>query len=247
MPAIAGPLYDVLTTAGYDFQFAGDSTLNPGGLPASQTCHSGHASYTTYDIANNLDGCDYARYNALGDVSRDPNGGYWLTGSNGTGRNAISPNFVLLLVGINDLYYSKDAEATTNLDALLTKFTTLEPNANILIADLMPSTTYGETRIHAWNSALNAAAADFQNAGKHVTVVDLHTGFPTNGLSSDGVHPNDIGYGWMAGQWSNAMTASAVPEPSSFGLLAMALLGILCVAGRRKLATSHILVYQCKE
>ena len=84
-----GPLYNLLTSEGAALQFVGDSTLNPGSLPADQTQHSGHSSYTTYDITNNLDGVDYTRYDAFGGVDRDPNGGYWLTGGHGTGRDAI--------------------------------------------------------------------------------------------------------------------------------------------------------------
>jgi hypothetical protein len=242
-----GPLYSLLTTAGYDLQFVGDSTLNPGSLPATQTRHCGHASYTTYDITNNLDAADYTRYIALGDVSRNPNGGYWITGGHGTGRDAISPNYVLLFVGVNDLYYSQGDHATTNLTALLTKFTTVAPHANILIADLPPSTAYGETAINDWNSAVNSVAAQFQASGKQVHVVDLNTDFPNNGLTTDGVHPNDIGYAWMASQWSDAITTIAVPEPSSFGLLAVATLALLSSACYLRWHTSRNLISNVKE
>ena len=239
-----GPLHNLLTSANAFFQFAGDSTLNPGSLPANQSQHAGHSSYTTYDIAHNLDGVDYARYQAFGGADRDPNGGYWLTGGHETGRDAIAPNFVLLLVGVNDLAYGQDANAGANLSGLLTKLTTLVPNANILIADLPPSTCYGTARIDSWNSAVDTTASYFQDQGKHVTVVDLNTAFPSNGLSGDGVHPNDIGYIWMAKQWSNSITALAVPEPSSLGLLTMAMLIILFSMCRRRKQASRLLVNQ---
>lgn len=142
-----GPLYNLLTAAGASFQFVGDSTANPGRLPPNQTQHAGHSSYTTYDITNNLDRVDYTRYDAFGGEDRDPHGGYWLTGGHGTNRNAITPNFILLMVGTNDLYYNQDANAQTNLRVLLTQLTTLEPNANVLIADMPPS-SYGTTRVN---------------------------------------------------------------------------------------------------
>lgn len=228
-----GPLYSMLTSANASAEFVGDSTLNAGSLPANQTQHSGHASYTTYDIANNLDGVDYTRYETFGGADRDPHGGYWLTGGHETGRDAIAPDFILLLVGINDLYYGQDANARTNLSALLTTLTTLAPDANILMADLPPSTSYGAARINDWNSAVDNAVSYFTSLKKHVTGVDLNTNFPSDGLSGDGVHPNDIGYAWMAGQWNKSIMALAVPEPDAIAILATGLLGTMAYVWRK--------------
>ena len=42
--------------------------------------------------------------------------------------------------------------------------------------------------------------------GKHVTMVDLNTGFQTSTmLSSDGIHPNQTGYNWMGDTWYAAI------------------------------------------
>jgi hypothetical protein len=234
-----GPLYDLLTSAGISAQFVGDSTLNAGSLPANQSEHAGHSSYTTYDIANNLDGIDDTRYEALGGADRDPHGGYWLTGGHGTGRDAVTPNIILLMVGINDMGNGQDANAEANLQALLGKLTTLEPDAQVLIADIMPSTSYGTARVDHWNAAVDDAVSYFQNLNKHVTRVDLNTNFPSDGLSGDGVHPNDIGYAWMAGQWTNSIMALSVPEPNVIAILATGLLGAVpyvCRKTKRKLS-----------
>lgn len=225
-----GLLYSLLGDAGVAVQYVGDSTLNSGSLPSDQTHHAGHASYTTYDIAGNLNGLDTARYKQYGGTERDPNGGYWITGGHETGRDAISPDVVLLMVGVNDLSQGQGDNAQTNLQALLSEFTTLLPEAKILIADLPPSTLFGETRINAWNGAVDNAVSEFQAAGKKVFGVDLNSDFPTNGLTADGVHPNDIGYTWMATRWSEAITATAVPEPNAIALLITGLLAaIVCI------------------
>lgn len=230
-----GPLYNLLATAGVSVQFVGDSTLNPGSLPSSQVFHSGHSSYTTYDIANNLNGLDTARYEEYGGSDRDPHGGYWITGGHGTGRDAILPDVVLLLVGSNDLSKDQDANAQANLRALLAEFTTLLPDAKVLIADLPPEPTYGSLRVNAWNAAVDEAVSYFQSVGKKVYGVDLNTDFPSNGLTSDGVHPNDVGYVWMAGQWNAAITALSVPEPSVTAILTTGLLAaVACVRRRTK-------------
>lgn len=242
-----GPLYNLLTSANTSAEFVGDSTQNAGSLPANQSSHAGHASYTTYDIANNLDGVDYTRYQTYGGADRDPHGGYWLTGGHETGRDAIAPDFVLLLVGVNDLSCGQDADAQTNLRALLTKFTTLVPDANILIADLPPSTRYGAARIDNWNLAVDNAVSYFQNLKKHVTGVDLSTNFPSDGLSDDGVHPNDIGYAWMAGQWNNSIMALAVPEPSATAILTAGLLGAMPYVWRKAKRKPFVVGTHIKE
>jgi lysophospholipase L1-like esterase len=49
--------------------------------------------------------------------------------------------------------------------------------------------------------------AAFQGAGKSVTLVDMYTDFPADGLSADHVHPNDEGYAFMAQRWFDAIAA----------------------------------------
>jgi lysophospholipase L1-like esterase len=41
--------------------------------------------------------------------------------------------------------------------------------------------------------------------GKHLIVVDQHTGFPMNELA-DGIHPSPAGYTRMAGVWYTAIS-----------------------------------------
>ena len=46
---------------------------------------------------------------------------------------------------------------------------------------------------------IHTVVTNFQAQGAHVSEVDLNTQFPVNnGISSDGLHPNDTGYKAMA-------------------------------------------------
>jgi lysophospholipase L1-like esterase len=229
-----GPLYNLLSAVAPDCQFVGASTWNPGSLPANQQQHNGYPSYATLDISNNLDGLDEGVYDRIGGEQRNPNGGYWLTGGNGTGRSAVFPNVVLLLVGANDIVSDSPsctvANYQANLTTLVNKIVTLRPDAHLIMADITPIPA-DASEVATVNDGVNAVAAEYLALGAHVSVVDLNTSFPSNGLSSDGVHPNDVGYTWMANQWYGAILNSySVPEPSALVLLAV---GLVCVAAWR--------------
>ena len=57
----------------------------------------------------------------------------------------------------------------------------------------------------AYNHAVDTAVTKYA-ASNLVTEVDLNTGFPADDLSPDKVHPNDIGYNWMASRWFDAIS-----------------------------------------
>jgi autotransporter-associated beta strand protein len=210
-----GFVYNLLNPVAPNFQFIGAATINPGSLPTSpidETHHNGYSSYATLDLLNNLNGLDQTRYNQFGGAERNPNGGYWLTGGNGTGRSAVFPDIVLLLVGANDIfqqvnYNNPQINVTnykTNLTALINEIVTLRPNAKVITADVTPwpsESSYVTTIV----STVHTVVTNFQSQGAQVSEVDLNTQFPANGISSDGLHPNDTGYTFMAGQWFNAI------------------------------------------
>lgn len=229
-----GPLHDLLSPVAPNFQFVGVSSANPGSLPTGQRQHNGFSSYATLDISNNLDGVDTAVYAKYGGSCRDPAGGYWLTGANGTGRTAVYPDVILLMVGANDNMHDVDqtislANYRTNLTTLVTKLVTMRPDARLIMADITPEPN-DTVSIAAINNDINVVAAEFQSRGNHVSLVDLFTGFPTDGLSDDKIHPNDTGYQWMASRWCGAICdAYAVPEPSAWVLMVNGCLGLLAL------------------
>lgn len=213
-----GPLQTLLNPIAPGFQYAGASVSNPSILPTApinQTHHNGYSSYATLDLSNNLDGYDPTRYNQLGGADRNPNGGYWITGGNGTGRPADYPDVVLLMVGANDIYQQTTyanplinvANYQANLTTLVNKLITLRPAVRVIVADITPWASQA-ANVTLINTAANAAVAALQAQGKRVSLVDMFTLFPANGMTSGGLHPNDTGYTFMANQWLHAIHAS---------------------------------------
>jgi autotransporter-associated beta strand protein len=211
-----GFLYNLLNPIAPNFQFIGAATVNPGSLPTSpidETHHNGYSSYATLDLLNNLNGLDLTRYNEYGGAERNPNGGYWLTGGNGTGRSAVYPDIILLLVGANDIAQGNlgntsinVANYPTNLTALINELVTLRPNAKVVTADITPEPAQSANAATI-NGMIHTVVTNFQAQGAHVSEADLFTQFPANGLGGDQLHPNDTGYTFMAGQWDNAILA----------------------------------------
>ena len=202
-----GPLYNLLAPIATSFYYVGTTNFNPGSLPTSsinETYHEGHSSYAISDVYSNLDGFNNSCFLKYGGPERDPNGGYWLTGGSDTGRIPIYPDVILLLVGANDL--SNLTGASNRLDDLMIKFTSLRPATRLIVAKITPSTSHAN--VDSYNMIVMNVVAKYQSPNSLISLVDLNTDFPSNGLSGDGLHPNATGYNWMAGQWYNAILAA---------------------------------------
>jgi VCBS repeat-containing protein len=202
-----GPLYQLLSPIAANFKFVGTSIERQGSLPTEpidQRHHQGHSSYTIQDISNNLDGLDNTTFLNYGGADRDHHGGYWLTGGNGTGRDPLFPDLITLMIGTNDL--SNLAGADTRLINLITKITTLRPAAKLFVAKITPWPT--NASVAPYNEIVTQVVTDFQTAEKNVHLVDLNTDFPSNGLDPDGLHPNSIGFEWMAARWYDAIISA---------------------------------------
>jgi lysophospholipase L1-like esterase len=202
-----GPLHDLLSPHAANFQFIGTSTALPGSLPANQRYHAGHPSYPIQVTSNNLDGFDNTTYLQHGGTERNPNGGFWLTGGNGTGRGPMFPDIITLMTGTNDVLNLDGVEG--RLLGLLGKIHTLRPTTKIFLAMITPLPDYSGDEVY--NTLVRKVAADLQAEGRVVYLVDLNSGFPANGLTSDRVHPNDVGYQWMAERWFDAIVAAYSP------------------------------------
>ena len=114
---------------------------------------------------------------------------------------ASSPNVVLLMAGTNDVLSDLDlSKAPGRLGALITQLRTGLPTAAILVATLTPllNTTLN-AEVDVYNGAIPGLVNNSTKAGKFVMVVDLNV--TTNGISADGIHPNDAGYQMMAESW----------------------------------------------
>lgn len=102
------------------------------------------------------------------------------------------------------------------IESLLTKITTIRPDARVFLAKGSPYSGY-DSSVATINNILATVAANFQAAGKKITVVDLNTGYPA-GQFVDTVHPNATGYNWMANRWFDAMTSVYATGQNSLAL-----------------------------
>jgi autotransporter-associated beta strand protein len=210
-----GPLYGMLLPLAPTFQYVGTSTERPGFLPVNQQHHEGHSSYAVQDLSNNLDGLDTTIYQLYGGPDRDPNGGFWITGGGGTGRGPTIPDVITLMAGTNDL--DEPVGFQERLTGLITKLNTLCPDAKILLARITPITNSEPVDVPALNTMIDQVTNDFRAAGKPVFPVDLNTTFPTDGMFTDGTHPNDTGFSWMAMQWYEGILKACTPASGISG------------------------------
>jgi lysophospholipase L1-like esterase len=205
-----GQLYTLLAPIATNFLFVGSSTQNWGitTLPVAEQHNEGHPSYACDNIYTNLDGLDESIFHLYGGAARDPNGGNWLTGiTSGTNaRPALFPNVTLLLIGANERDNTNGAQS--RLDSLVAKLIILRPTNQLIVARITPITDSiaHSNFVNSYNQGVDAVVLKYA-VSNLVTKVDLNTGFPPGGLSSDNLHPNDTGYNWMAGQWYAAILA----------------------------------------
>ena len=211
-----GPLYKLLASAGATVHFAGSSTANFGvkTLPQDQWHNEGHGSYAIDDVFKNLDGFDDTIFKRHGGADRDPNGGHWLTGisSGPNARPPLHPDIILLMIGTNER--DKPDGAPERLDKLVSKLIDMCPKARLIIARIPPRTTSAADQNFTigYNRSVDALVAKYA-ANPRISKVDMHTDFPAGGLSGDKIHPNDIGFNWIAEQWFRAVQAAAASMP----------------------------------
>ena len=192
-----------LIAAGINFSYVGSWADNPSAIlyaaGANYTSHDGHDGYTVAEIDGNLTANDGTTAN---------NGGFWITGGNGTGRGPINPSIVLLEIGGNNVsvYGTTAGQIYAMLTNLLDDLKADLPNAQIFVASLVPraDVAWAESTSVQYSALI---AANLSSFGPNFHFVDLHSNFPTNGLGPDGIHPNLVGYDWMGDQWANAIIA----------------------------------------
>ena len=208
-----GILYNNLTAMGDAFQFVGTSNANPGSLPTTpvnQTYHDGWGGWTTGDVLGTYKG------NTTWNTGTEGNIGAWLTTLAGSGQ---TPTIITMMIGTNDPAFGgwTVSQGTTNLSAIIDTIFQEDPGVRLLLARATPRTdnSYDITWLASYNADIPGLVAQKRAAGDNISLVDMNTNFPANGLSGDGLHPNAIGYSWMASQWTNAILAGAAGGTSS--------------------------------
>jgi lysophospholipase L1-like esterase len=147
--------------------------------------------------------------------------GFTIDDSTGNGINDKSvldpgfkttPHIVLLHIGTNDVYSPKGMQAgmADRLGKLLDELSTRAPNALIVVAKIVPLSS-SNSALTNYNNAVPGVVSAKAAQGKHVILVDPFTGFKSNMLSADGVHPNQSGYDYL-GDTFYAGVASYLPK-----------------------------------
>ncbi|MEV6183181.1 ricin-type beta-trefoil lectin domain protein [Streptomyces sp. NPDC052015] len=118
------------------------------------------------------------------------------------------PNVVTLHIGTNDLQGASEVNtAIARLKSLVNQITADVPDATVLVASLVVSTSASEERFRgAYNQATRQIVSDAQAAGKHVAYVDMSS--LTTADLADPLHPNDAGYQKMADAFHRGVQAA---------------------------------------
>lgn len=203
------PLYTLLTNGGHTFTFVGSDTGNSTELlsGASQTHHEGHSGY----IINGT-GSGASR------PGLDENINTWI------GKDGVSPDIILLMIGTNDMGTGYDvAGAPDRLRSLISNIYSKQANVSLYVATLTPFPSV-EDAVHTFNAAVPGIVSKFKTDGKDIHFVNMHDALTASDLP-DGLHPGSAGYDKMAQAWYNALV---VPEPSC---VVMVFTGLIALSG----------------
>jgi lysophospholipase L1-like esterase len=205
------PLLNDIVGDNIPMQYMGSDSTGPINGDAGASLNEGHVGYQIIQITHNLDGNDNSYHNF---------GGCWLRGGNPAtiGRNPIVPQVVLVHIGTNDATSGQESAASilSLLQGCLNSLQNILPNAQIFVASLVPreDNANAEAIQEQYNALIPALVLTY---GSNFHFVDMHTNFPSNGItpSIDPLHPNQTGYNWMATQWYTAISAVFHPPVAS--------------------------------
>ena len=170
------PLYAALTAAGYNVDYVGTQTINPGTLP--EINHEGHSGWTI----GGIDGGILGWFNVIAD-----------------------PDVILLHIGTNDsgdlstavarydALVSKMATARPFAHIIATTLMKRDGSGYTNITNLFNP--------YIPNLVTNQATV----LGHRVTFLDMHAYLELSDMA-DGLHPNQTGYNKMADAWFTAIT-----------------------------------------
>jgi lysophospholipase L1-like esterase len=119
-----------------------------------------------------------------------------------------NPNIVLLHIGTNDfdgIGTMPPASAPMRLGTLIDDVFAGAPNVLLVVAQIVPYPA-NDTAITTYNAAIPALVQQRAAQGKHIVMVDMHTGFQVSTMiSTDNIHPNLKGYVFMGDTWYAAI------------------------------------------
>lgn len=209
-----GPLYTMLTDAGYDFEFVGASG-EPWVYPASfgqptviqgpdlrtvgQDGHRGYAGASVHDIL--AGGIVNGINNPIPNIV--------------TALNADDPDIVLLMIGTNGF------DPGGELDPLVNTIVSTKPNAQLIIAQIPPRVSNAAATLNYNNYIKNTLVPKYQSLGKNVTTVDQYPNFmnPNGTVNASlfetdyGTHIVPAGNELMAQTWFDGIMALSGVDP----------------------------------
>ncbi|WP_107467015.1 SGNH/GDSL hydrolase family protein [Streptomyces sp. MA5143a] len=158
-----------------------------------------------------LDFVGTGRAGSMSDPDNEGHSGYkihQITALTDAALTRYRPNVVTLHIGTNDLNESYQVStATARLRSLVDRITAAAPDATVLVASLVVSTSGSEEQYRAaYNQAVPTIVRDAQAAGKHVAYVDMSA--LTTADLVDALHPNDSGYRKMADAFHRGVQAA---------------------------------------
>jgi lysophospholipase L1-like esterase len=107
------------------------------------------------------------------------------------------PDVVVLLIGVNDLYYGQGMATAALVDASVTSLEALHLEARavaptVFVSTLLPNHRDPPEQIEAVNARIRAAHPDHLPLGERFAAADWER------LIDDGIHPNAAGYALLA-------------------------------------------------
>jgi lysophospholipase L1-like esterase len=170
------PLWEKCQVSGWDVSFVGSQQGGPNSM--LERDNEGHPGWRIDQISGKVVG--------------------WL--------EATQAQVILLHIGTNDIIqgYSPDV-AAARLQYLLDQITTTEPNADVIVAQIIPlGKPLLDAKVAAYNRYIPLIAHQMAARGKHVLCIDMYNVVPVSDLT-DGIHPNIVGYALMANEWYQAL------------------------------------------
>jgi hypothetical protein len=181
------PLFKLIVAAKQKATFVGSAANGPtqvSGQPFPRM-HEGHAGWTIDPGYNMLS----SSYSGISKLVPSP-------------ALDANPNIILLMIGTNDLFAMDTAGMATRLEALLDKIAQNAPNALIVLAQLTPL-GHDDPNLTAYNAKIPGIVQSHAAKGQRIIGVDMSK-LPTSELT-DGTHPTDQGYAYMANIWYAAI------------------------------------------
>lgn len=117
---------------------------------------------------------------------------------------SAGPHIILLHIGTNDVFGRDTQNMAARLETLLDKIVQDAPNALIVLAQITPLGS-PNAALSAYNGKIPSIVQARAAKGQHFIGVDMSRLPVPSDLNSDGTHPNDKGYTYMAGIWYAAI------------------------------------------